>query len=242
MAEHPPPASVDQAAAEPTRANPLHDILGGRRGALESALPSVVFVSVYLSTGSELGTGLIAALITAALLAAARVWRKEKPVRVLGGLVAVAVAALVAARTGNAADYFLPSLLANIASALVWAFSIVTGWPLLGVVVGFALGQKTRWRADPDLVRAYSRASWVWVGSFLVRAAVNTPLYLTDNLVGLGVSRVLLGWPMVLIVIAVSWAIIVRSLPPDHPGVNHPRTTADAAAAEDSAQSAVESD
>ncbi len=203
--------------------NPLHELLGGRRGAIESALPRIVFVTVYLSTGSELGTGLVAALLTAGALAVARVWRREKPVRVVGGLAGVAVAALVAARTGNASDYFLPSLLANIASALVWAASILIAWPLLGVILGFALRQRTRWRADPDLMRAYSRASWIWVGSFLVRALVNTPLYLSDNLVGLGISRVLLGWPMVLVVIALSWAVIRRSLPPDHPGLLHPR-------------------
>ena len=236
------PEPHGEPAAEGKHSNPLHDILGGRRGALESALPSVVFVTVYLSTGSELSTGLIAALLTAAALAAARVWRKEKPVRVLGGLVAVSFAAVVAARTGNAADYFLPSLLANIASALVWAFSIVAGWPMLGVILGFALGQKTRWRADPDLVRAYSRASWIWTASFLVRAAVNTPLYLTDNLVGLGISRVLLGWPMVLVVIALSWAVIARTLPPDHPGVMHPRVDPVAAAEEESRQAEAEND
>jgi hypothetical protein len=217
-------------AAEPTGStqghhNPLHDLLGGRRGAVESALPSVVFVTVYLSTGSELGTGLIAALLTAAALAAARVWRREKPVRVLGGLAAVALAAVVAARTGNAADYFLPSLLANIASALIWAVSILARWPMLGVIIGFALGQRTRWRGDPALLTAYAGASWIWAASFLVRAGVNTPLYLSDNVIGLGVSRVLLGWPMVLVVIALSWAVIVRSLPPGHPGVLHPQVT-----------------
>lgn len=206
--------------------NPLHGLLGGKRGALESGLPSVVFVTVYLVSGSNLTTGLIAALVTAGVLAVARLWRRESPVRVVGGLAAVALAAVVAARTGNAADYFLPSLLANIASALVWAASIFAGWPLLGVIVGFALGQRTRWRKDPDLVRAYSRASWIWAGSFLVRAAVNTPLYLTDNLVGLGISRVLLGWPMVLGVIALSWAVIRSSLPADHPGVLHPESDA----------------
>lgn len=204
--------------------NPLHDLLGGRRGALESALPSVVFVTVYLATGSELGTGLLAALLMAAALAAARVWRREKPVRVVGGLAAVALAAVVAARTGNAVDYFLPSLLANVASALLWAASILIRWPMLGVIIGFALGQKTRWRGDPDLMRAYSRASWIWAASFLVRAGVNTPLYLTDNIVGLGISRVLLGWPMVLVIIALSWAVISRSLPAGHPGVRHPQT------------------
>jgi len=203
--------------------NPLQDLLGGRRGALESALPSVVFVVGYLITGSQLTTALVAALLTAAVLAGARLVRREKPVRVVGGLAGVAIAAVVAARTGNAADYFLPSLLANIASALVWAASILARWPLLGVVIGFGIGQRTAWRQDPDLVRAYSRASWIWAGSFLVRAAVNTPLYLTDNLVGLGISRVLLGWPMVLLVIATSWWAIRRSLPADHPGIMTPR-------------------
>ena len=213
----------DGRVSEAPQSNPLHDLLGGRRGALESALPSVVFVVVYLVSGSHLGAALVAALVTAAVLAAARLVRREKPVRVVGGLAGVAIAAVVAARTGNAADYFLPSLLANIASALIWAASILARWPLLGVIVGFAIGQKTAWRQDPDLVRAYGRASWIWAGSFLVRAGVNTPLYLTDNVLGLGISRVLLGWPMVLLVIAASWWTIRRSLPADHPGIMHPR-------------------
>lgn len=205
------------------QSNPLHELLGGRRGALESALPSVLFVITYLVTGSNLARALAVALLAAGVLAVARLLRREKPVRVLGGLAAVALAAVIAARTGNAADYFLPSLLANIASALVWAVSILARWPLLGVIVGFAVGQKTVWRQDPDLVRAYGRASWVWAGSFLLRAAVNAPLYLTDNLVGLGVSRVLLGWPLVLLVIAASWWVLRRSLPAGHPGIMHPR-------------------
>lgn len=207
-----------------TQNNPLHELLGGRRGTLESALPSVVFVSVYLISAS-LGIALGTALAVAAVMAVLRLLRREKPVRVLAGLAGVAIAAVVAARTGNAADYFLPSLLANVASALVWAASIVARWPLLGVIVGFAIGQKTAWRQDPDLVRAYSNASWIWAGSFLVRAAVNTPLYLTDNLLGLGISRVALGFPMVLLVIAGSWWAIRRSLPSDHPGIMHPRVT-----------------
>lgn len=190
---------------------------------MESALPSVVFVTGYLVCGSSLAWGLGLALGCAAVLAGLRVARREKPVRVLGGLVAVAIAAIVAARTGNAVDYFLPSLLANVASSMVWAFTILIGWPMLGVILGFALGQRTGWRTDPDLVRAYSRASWIWAGSFLVRAGVNLPLYLTDNLVGLGISRVLLGWPMVLGVIGLSWLVVRRTLPPDHPGIMHPR-------------------
>lgn len=190
---------------------------------MESALPSVVFVAGYLLSHNQLALSLGLALGTALVLALLRGLRREKPVRVLGGLAAVAVAALVAARTGNPADYFLPSLLANLGAALIWAVSILSGWPLLGVILGLALGQRTGWRDDPDLMRAYSRASWIWAGSFLLRAGVNLPLYLTENLVGLGVSRVLLGWPLVLGVIALSWLVIKRSLPVGHPGILHPR-------------------
>ncbi len=64
--------------------NPLHSLLGGKRGALESGLPSVVFVTAYLVSGSQLGPALVAALATAGVLAAARLWRREKPVRVVG--------------------------------------------------------------------------------------------------------------------------------------------------------------
>jgi hypothetical protein len=211
--------------------HPFHVLLGGPYGALESALPSVVFVTAYLVSGSALTPALVAALVTAAVLAVVRIVRREKPIRVVGGLLAVSVAAVVAARTGNAVDYFLPSLLANVASALAWALSILVRWPLLGVIVGFVLRTGTAWRRDPDLVRAYSRASWIWAASFVVRAAVQIPLYLGDQVVWLGVVRVLLGWPMVLGVIAMSWVVIRRTLPPDHPGLNHPRVHRDAPAA-----------
>jgi len=204
--------------------NPMHRLLGGWRGGLESAAPSVVFALTYVVAGHGLGTALIAAVMVGVALAILRLVRREKPVRVIGGLLAVGIAALVAARTGNAVDYFLPSLLANVVSALAWALSILVGWPMLGIVVGLALGQRTRWRNDPDLVRVYGLASWVWTVSFLIRAAVQYPLWLTDNVVGLGVARLVLGWPMVLAVIGISWWLIHRSLPPGHPGLLHPRS------------------
>jgi hypothetical protein len=134
----------------------------------------------------------------------------------------------VAARTGRAEDYFLPSLLANLGAALIWASSIVVRWPLLGVIVGAAIGQRTRWRDDPALLLAYSRASWIWAGSFLVRAGVMAPLYVTGEVLALGVAKVVLGWPMVLVVIWLSWITIRRTLPPEHPGMfGHRRTVSD---------------
>lgn len=208
---------------EGDRESLLH-LLGGWRGAIEGAAPSITFVVAYAVVDVGLSVALLVAVAVAILVAAIRLWRRESLRHVLGGMAAVALAAAVAARTGRAEDYFLPSLLANLAAALIWAASIVAGWPLLGVIVGAAVGQRTRWRSDPLLVLAYSRASWIWAVSFVVRAGVMTPLYLSGQVLALGVAKVVLGWPMVMVVIWVSWLVIRRTLPPGHPGIFGRRT------------------
>jgi hypothetical protein len=91
-------------------------------------------------------------------------------------------------------------------------------------VVGAVLGQKTRWRRDPALLRAYGRGSWVWVLQYVVRLAVFLPLYAAGQVVALGVARVALTWPLVAACLAVSWWVIRRNLPADHPGLRHPVT------------------
>src|SRR5690606_11517199 len=141
---------------------------------------------------------------------------------VLVGLLMVGVAAVIVLRTGRAADFFLVQLASNAASALAWLVSITIRWPLLGVVVGGVLGQRTRWRRDPALLRAYGRGSWVWVGQYLVLVAVFTPLWLADQVVALGAARIALTWPLIAACLAVSWWVVRRSLPEGHPGLRHP--------------------
>ena len=101
--------------------------------------------------------------------------------------------------------------------------SIAVHWPLLGVVVGAGLGQGRRWRRDPALLRAYSRGSWIWVGQYASRLVVFIPLYLTDQVMALVVARVAMTWPLVVTCLAVSWWMVRRSLPADHPGLPYPQ-------------------
>ena len=206
----------------------LADLLGGRRGALDATLPPVVFVATWLAADRSVGWASAAAVASGLLVAVVRWRRGERPRAVLLGLLGVAVAALVAIRTGRAADFFVVQLAVNAVSALVWAVSIVVRWPLLGVVVGAVLGQRTRWRRDPDLLRGYSVASWVWVAQYLVRVLVFGLLYWASfywdgAVVALGVARVALSWPLVAGCLAVSWWLLRRCLPADHPGLRHVR-------------------
>ena len=157
------------------------------------------------------------------VVAAVRLTRGRRPAAALAGLLGVAVAVLVALHTGRAVDFFLVQIASNAASALAWAVSIAVRWPLLGLVVGAALGQRTGWRRDPDLLRGYRRASWVWVGQYVVRLAVFVPLYLAGAVYALGIARLVLTWPLVAATLVLSWPVLRGALPPGHPGLLHPR-------------------
>lgn len=181
--------------------------LGGRRGVLDSGLPPVTFVSTYLITGHRLTPALVAALGAGVVVTALRLARRDTLRHALAGFAGVAIAALVASRTGRPQDFFLPSLLSNIAAAAAWAVSILVRRPFLGMVMG-AVTRSRAWREDPILLAAYCRASWIWVASFLFRVLVMTPLWLAGQTVALGVAKVALGWPMVLVVIWLSWLVV----------------------------------
>jgi hypothetical protein len=214
----------------------LADLLGGRRAALDATAPPLAFVVSWLAGGRSIGIGAIAAVVAALAVSAWRLRRGDKPRAVLLGLLGVTVAALIALRTGRAEDFFLLQIVSNAASALAWAVSIVLRWPLLGLVVGAVLGQKTRWRRDPALLRAYGKGSWIWVLQYLVRLAVFVPLYLGGQVVALGVARVALTWPLVAACLAGSWWVIRRSLPPEHPGLRHPQPATAAAPPDEAGQ------
>jgi hypothetical protein len=215
--------------AAPPGGPSLVEVLGGRTGALDASAAPVAFVAGYgiaANAGSPAALlwGGGAALVAGAAVAVVRLARGRRPAAVLAGLLGVAVAVLVALYTGRAVDFFLLQIAANAASALAWTVSIAVRWPLLGLVVGTALGQRTRWRRDPDLLRGYRRASWVWVAQYLVRLAVFVPLYLAGAVYALGIARVVLTWPLVAASLLLSWPLLRRALPPGHPGLLHPRT------------------
>jgi Protein of unknown function (DUF3159) len=201
----------------------LADLLGGRRGAIDATVPPLAFAVGWFAGGRSIWIGAIAAVLVAGAIAIWRLRRGDRPRAVLIGLLGVCVAALIALRTGEAADFYLLRIVTNAASALAWAVSIVIRWPLLGVVVGAVLGQRGRWRRDPDLLRAYGRGSWVWVLQYVVRLLVLVPLYAAERTLALGAANALLTWPLVAACLAASWWVIRRTLPPVHPGLRHPR-------------------
>ncbi len=217
---------ADGAPAEPIDdRHPLRVLLGGPWGAVESLAPTVLFVLAYFASGNSLAVAVGVALGVAVILAGIKIARREKPIRVLTGLLGVAVAALFAAYQDDPLGFFQIRVLANILSAAAFAGSILIRRPLMGVIIGPLMGTGMRWRQDPDLLRAYSRVTWLWAILSLVRAAIQIPLIESGQLAWLGATPFLF-YGLVAITIAASWWVIRKTLPPGHPGIRHPQVPA----------------
>jgi intracellular septation protein A len=189
--------------------------IGGWRGALESVLPMTVFSVVY-AFGQNLRLSVIAALAPAVVMAVWRLVAREPLTQAVSGLLGIGLGAVIAVRTGRAQDIAIPSMIKNAAYAAAYAVSAVVRWPLIGVVLGFALGENTHWRQVPARMRAYSRATWVWVGLFGFRLAVQVPLYLAGAAATLALVNVGLGLPPFALAIWLTW-VLVRRVPVAHP-------------------------
>jgi Protein of unknown function (DUF3159) len=197
--------AADIASADPPS---LSDAVGGPLGVCESALPAAAYVVTYTANGNETTSALVVAVVLGTIFAVARIARGQTVRYALSGLGGLALSAYVVSKTGRAEDFFLPGLLANAGYALAYAISIVVRWPLLGVIVASLRGMGMGWRDDPAEVRSYSRASWVWVGLFSLRLAVQLPLYLAGALAALGVARISMGIPLFAVGIWLSWLIL----------------------------------
>jgi hypothetical protein len=186
----------------------IADAVGGPLGVAESVAPAAAYVLTYTVSGQDTTVALVVAVALGVLFGVARLIRRQTVQFALAGIAGLALSAYVVSRTGRAADFFLPGLLANAGYALAYLISIVVRWPLLGVIVATLRGGDMSWRKDPRQVRDFNRASWVWVALFSLRLAVQLPLYLADAVTALGVARIAMGIPLFAVGIWLSWLIL----------------------------------
>lgn len=166
--------------------------VGGWRTVAEGVASRVVFLVAYLVTG-HVPTAALVAVGGVAALALVRVWADRKYWSAAIGLGMVGASALLAGSTGNAVDFYLPAVLMQSAQAVVYLASLLVGWPVVGLVVGAARGERFAWRRDRVLRRRYRLCTMVFAVKSGLAAAVMVPLYLSDQVTALGIAATLLG-------------------------------------------------
>jgi hypothetical protein len=199
---------ADHADQKPVVPLDLAEAIGGPLGMAETSAPAVAFVVAYTASGSNTNVAAGVAVGLALLLTVVRLVRRESPKHALSGLVGVAFAAFVATRSGKAENFFLPGLLANAAYASAFLISLAVRWPLVGVLVTKLDGEEGGWRQDPQRMRAFVLASWMWAALFLLRLLVQLPLYLAGAVVALGVAKTAMGLPLFGLGLWLTWLLV----------------------------------
>jgi hypothetical protein len=195
----------------------LSTALGGWRGSVETALPTVAFVVLWVWR-KDLTAAIVASVAVTVVLAVLRIAQRQSLQYVLSAVFPTAIAAFFALRSGRAQDAFLPGIIWNAVMLAVATISVAVRWPLVGFMVGAGdprmADDPVGWHRDRGLVRVCQRLTLVLVGLFVIRLLIMVPLYLAGQVALLGVAKVVLGWPLWLAGVAVMGLMLVKGHTP----------------------------
>lgn len=226
------PTSVETVEAVVRRQ--LSEALGGRRGMVEAAVPTIAFTVLWLTT-RELNVALAVSVSAAVVLLVLRLVQRSSVQFVVNALVGIGIGWLFVARSAAAGGseqeqalaYFLPGILYNSAYTVVLALTCLVGWPIVGFMVGSVTGDPTAWHRDRQVVKLCTRLTWLLVLPCLLRVLVQAPIWLAGNsgsmdpdtaVAVLGVLKIVLGWPLQLAALgAMVWVLARNHTPMSEP-------------------------
>jgi hypothetical protein len=179
----------------PSLTEQMAEQLGGWRGLVESSVPVAVFVVANVAV-HNLRLALIASVGVAVAIAALRLVQRRPIRHAVNGLFGVAVGAIIAWRTGDEKDFYLPGILYGVAYGLALLASVAVRQPLVGWIWSVvAAGGRSNWRADARLVRTFNWLTVLWGVVWLLKVGVQAGFYLADMDTALGIARLALGYP-----------------------------------------------
>lgn len=187
----------------------MREAIGGPLGALEATLPTILVVAIYPFTHS-LRLPVILALTVTVIFGAIRILRHQSLRQVVAGLAGTLISVFWAWRSGQVENFFAFGFWINGVYTAVLLLTILARRPAIGWLVAGAIGKLDSWRQD-DARKFYELSrlcTWLWVGLFALRLAVELPLYYANLLVPLGAARLILGLPAFALVGYFNWALL----------------------------------
>lgn len=170
---------------------------------IDAVWPPLVFVFANLFV--ELIWAVVAALTLATILAIRRLIGRQKWHYAVAGLLGVAIAGGFALWTQSAVNYFIP---VTAGTALWFTFSlgtIVVKKPLAALASHLTRRWPLEWYWRSDVRPAYVAVTWFWVVFFLLRLVAQTLLFLGGDAFVFAWANALLGWPVVVVVLIISY-------------------------------------
>ncbi|MCX5444553.1 DUF3159 domain-containing protein [Streptomyces libani] len=159
----------------------------------------------------QLTIALALALAAAAGVCVYRVVRGESVWRALAVLGLVCVQGTLAAKTGDASNFFLPNLVMHSVVVVANAVMLLIRRPLMGVAVALITKEGPGWHRCPVRRRAYIKGNLLILASSAVMLTIQLSLYLSGQVVALGTADAF-GPPVLALSTLLGWRIYRRAL------------------------------
>ncbi len=179
----------------------LRSVLAGKT--FDALLPPIIYVITNGIFG--LLAGALIAVVVALLIFVIRIIRKQNWKYALGGLLAVLLAAGMSYFTQNASSYFLPALISSAILLLLTLITLLIQKPIAAFVSHLSRGWPLAWFWLSDVKPAYTEVTLFWLVFIAARFAIQLYLYLRGDVNTLGWAYTLLGWPVTIIVLILSY-------------------------------------
>ena len=170
---------------------------------VDAILPVLAFV--FINSLKGLNVAIIVSFGVAVIFAVGRLARKQNWRYAFGGLIAVAIASGLAYLTQNAANYFLSSLVSSAIYFIIALVSLFIGKPIAAYASHLSRGWPLEWYWRKDIKPAYREVTWFWAVLILLRLIIQFMFWLRGDVIALAWAYVLLGWPVTLSVLIVSY-------------------------------------
>lgn len=196
--------------------------IGGWHGILESVVPGFAFVVVFAIWQQQIAAVIVGVIASVGFITA-RAVRRQSLINALVGLAGIALAAFLALRSGGSGrDYFLTGFVTNSVYGTVLLLSVLVRFPIFGLIVGFALGEKLAWRKNRYEMRVFTSATLIATAVFAIRLAVQLPLYFANQLEALAIAKLILGLPLYATALWIDW-MLIRTVLAKRSALNPPK-------------------
>lgn len=190
---------------------PLAESIGGWRGFIDGAVPTLAFLLANQFYG--LRTAVYVAAACGVGLLVVRLLRRQSLQQAIAGFLGLAFAAYLASRTGKAEGFFLPGILTSTATAAALVVSVLVRRPAVGFVVAAFRGDGPEWRDDARQRRTYTWLTLAWAALYGGRAGISALLYQAGEVGLLGAFKIT-GTPMYVAAAFATIFVVRRMSPP----------------------------
>jgi hypothetical protein len=170
---------------------------------LDSFFPLLVFLIANPLIGLDFA--LWGSLVVAGGFFLYRIARRESLVYSLGGLGGILLAALFVKLNSSETGFFLPGLVSGAVTVVLCVVSVVLNRPVAAWSSFITRRWPLEWYWHPRVLPAYNEVTILWAVAFAIRLGLEFWFFQQESIGALSITRVLLGWPFIVILLVISY-------------------------------------